>query len=350
MIAHPHFDAKLLGNYPFIGLILLASLLVVSMQTRAQSISWPSYGPNSTKPHLDGFVNTMADVIGPVDGSARLTVFTEGNHYPVLLPLLFDGFPAWCAERKRCDIRADQILAVTLPQVMIVDGLRSGGFRFGNAVLPVSADGPVFPDLVMGGTGPLRKLYASHLVGKTATVIARTRGLGLLLRRSKLTDGIDDLQSLSTANVRLVIATPNERGARAQYVKTLEALIGGERTKALLGREVVTFPGRLGIQHRDVPYALINGLADAGIVFGHLARFYADRYSSMLRFVEVPTASPFGETINVAHTRARRNRATADALLAYLQEVAPAAYEKAGFSASDAFPFASDIDLSSEMK
>jgi predicted DNA-binding ribbon-helix-helix protein len=34
-----------------------------------------------------------------------------------------------------------------------------------------------------------------------------------------------------------------------------------------MSHEVRTFPGRLGIQHRDVPYALLNDIADGGLIF-----------------------------------------------------------------------------------
>ncbi len=57
-------------------------------QSGARSVSWPAFGPDEGLLRLDGFTDTLPDFVGPIDGSAELTIFTEGNHYPVLLPLV----------------------------------------------------------------------------------------------------------------------------------------------------------------------------------------------------------------------------------------------------------------------
>src|SRR5262245_30554880 len=123
----------------------------------AQSVSWPAFGPERSLLRLDGLTDTLPDFVGPLDGSAELTIFTEGNHYPVLLPLVFDAFPAWCRTTGACEVDAGKILIVTLPQPMVVDMLLKGGVRLGNAIIPVGRDQHVFPDLVMGGPAPLRQ-------------------------------------------------------------------------------------------------------------------------------------------------------------------------------------------------
>jgi hypothetical protein len=76
---------------------------------------------------LDGFTDTLPDFVGPIDGSAELTIFTEGNHYPVLPSLVLDGFPSWCKSTKACRVDVGKILIVTLPQAMVLDVLVKGG-------------------------------------------------------------------------------------------------------------------------------------------------------------------------------------------------------------------------------
>ena len=244
-----------------LAIILIAGLLRPT-NTLAEAVIWPAYGPDREGLVLDGFTNTVPDIVGPVDGSAKLTIFTEGNHFPVLLPLVLDGFPAWCAETGQCDIAASDIMVVTLPQVMIVEALTEDGIRLGNAVIPLQMEGNVFPDIVMGGAGPLRRLAAAGLIEQDATVFARHRGMGLLLPKDRADQSLADF---AKDGGRLVIATPNEAGARRQYVATLNTLVGETEANALLARDIGTFPGRLGIQHRDIPYALLNGLADGPI-------------------------------------------------------------------------------------
>jgi len=111
----------------------------------AQSVSWPTFGPERSLPRLDGLTDALPDFIGPLDGSAELTIFTEGNHYPVLLPLVLDAFPAWCKESGACEVDVGKVLIVTLPQPMIVDMLLKGGIRLGNAISPLGAINASFP-------------------------------------------------------------------------------------------------------------------------------------------------------------------------------------------------------------
>lgn len=330
---------------------------------QAQSVQWPLYGPDRKLPAFQGFTNSLPDLVGPIDGSARLTIFTEGNHYPILLPLLFEEFPAWCAKTGRCKVRAEDILAVTLPQVMIVAALKQGGLRFGNAVLPVGPDQNVFPQIVMGGAGPLRKLAAEKLISPRATVFARHRGLGLLMRREiveafyharKSPAGSPAaksmLRSFASGNntSRLIIATPFEAGARRQYERTLASLLGAADAETLLARDIGDFPGRLRIQHRDVPYALLNRRADVGVIFGHLAEFYANRYPQELAYVAVPEAAPFGQEIALAETiegRSEINSQSAPAFREFFLERARTIYPARGFSATNDFSFGRTLDL-----
>jgi len=140
-------------------------------------------------------------------------------------------------------------------------------------------------------------------------VFARHRGLGLLLKRD-LTD-IGDVESFRARAARIVLASESEPGARNQYRATLEALAGKDATAELLAHEIRTFPGRLGIQHRDVPYAVLNDIADGGVIFSHLAAFYAHTYPDRLRAVAVADAERFGQELALARTEREPSRLTA---------------------------------------
>jgi hypothetical protein len=308
----------------------------------AESVSWPAFGPERGLSRLDGLTDTLPDFVGPIDGSAKFTIFTEGNHYPVLLPLVLEAFPKWCKSTHACGVDADQILVVTLPQPMIVNLLLKGGIRLGNAIIPVGRDQRVFPNFVMGGMGPLRQLASAGIVENRAVVFARHRGLGLLLKRDLAE--VNDLKRFDVRVARIALASESELGARDQYRETLEALIGKEATEQLMSREVRTFPGRLGIQHRDVPYAILNDIADGGIIFSHLAAFYAQTYPDRLRSVVVPEAEPFGQTIAMART-VGDPRPLVDAFEQFFLEVARTAYPQGGFSAEKDFQFGAELNL-----
>lgn len=318
----------------------------------AEPLDWPAFGPDRGHFRVDngidrgdGLTNTIPDLVGPVDGSAALTIFTEGNHYPVLLPLALEAFPQYCADTGRCAVTAQNITIVTLPQVMIMAGLESGGFRFGNAALPVKPDTPVFPDLVMLGERPMGRLDDQGLLAGGPRVFAKHRGMGLLIRRD-LAQDVTDLESFAASDLPFVFATPREAGARNQYLRTMNALLGDEATATIVAREVPDFAGRMAIQHRDVPYAVMNEIAPVGLIFGHLADFYASHWPDELAFVEIPDAAQFGSEIAVARTSREGNAsAAADAFLEFLFETAPEAYSSGGFMSADDFEFGRELSF-----
>jgi len=311
-----------------VALLLLLSPLF-QLAAHAQSVPWPAFGPARHLLRLDGFTDALPDFIGPIDGSAELTIFTEGNHYPVLLPLVEQAFPQWCRANHACAADPARILVVTLPQPMIVRMLTEGGIALGNAILPVGRDRAIFPDLVMGGIAPLRQLRAAGVVEDQARVFAHSRGMAMLV--SKELAGIGDLDQFSRQVGRLVLAGPSEPGAREQYRATSTALLGEEATARMFGHEVASFAGRLGIQHRDVPYALINGLADGGLIVSHLASFYAAIFPDRLRAVAVPGAERFGQDIAMARTVGARSPLVA-AFQRFFMEAARTAYPEGGFA------------------
>jgi hypothetical protein len=320
--------------------VLIAWL--IALPCAAQSVAWPAFGPERSLLRLDGLTDTLPDFVGPLDGSAELTIFTEGNHYPVLLPLVLDAFPAWCRASGACDADAGKILIVTLPQPMVVDMLLKGGARLGNAIMPVGRDQHIFPDLVMGGLAPLRQLADAGILEQHAMVFARHRGLGLLLKRDLAE--VADIDSFRTRAARIVLASESEPGSRNQYRATLEALAGTDETAELLAHEVHTFPGRLGIQHRDVPYAILNDIADGGIIFSHLAVFYAHTYPDRLRAVAVPAAEPFGQELAIARTVREPGHLTA-AFERFFRDAARTAYPAGGFADVTKFHYGAALNL-----
>ncbi|MGD8252305.1 MAG: hypothetical protein PVH30_02040 [Desulfobacterales bacterium] len=296
-------------------------------------MNWPPIGPERDIPTLRGHANTLLDLVGPIDGSARLTLFTEGNHFPALFPLLYDTFPGWCAQRGGPAMTPGDILAVTLPQGMILDALLRKGLRLGNAVIPIGPDKAIYPDIVMAGTGAFATLAAAGIVDGDVRVFARHKGMGLMLRRGAGLGGLS-LSQIAERNPRVVLATPSEHGAREQYRQTLEAILGPVRTEAFLAGEVTDFPGRLSIQHRDVPYSLIHHMADVGLIFGHLARYYADAFPESLAWTELPGAEPFGREIAMAAT-CRPASAERDAFMAFFPAAAGRHYPLKGFAVPD---------------
>ena len=259
-----------------------------------QNIVWPDYGDLRKNVSLGSHVNNVPDVIGPVDGSAKLTILTEGNHYPILNSLVLGKFPEWCMSQKKCSVKKEEILLITLPQYMIVKGLKQGYFRFGNMVVPLEKS-RVYPDIVMAGRKILDKLSNNDIIKKSSPInmIAKHKGMAILARKDS---GATSLSSAVRKKNRFVFASKIETGARAQYLESFSRILPEKKAKGLLRNEV-QFSERAYIQHRDVPYALLKNIADIGFIFDHLARFYAEVYSDRLIYIPIKQTDSLGKAI-----------------------------------------------------
>ena len=109
-------------------------------------------------------------------------------------------------------------------------------------------------------------------------------------------------------------------------------MIGQEATKSILAHERVTFPGRLGIQHRDLLQAIAGRDADVGIIFHHLARYFAATYPELCAMVTVPGAEKFSSTIAMVETVDPLRALAAKAFSEFFLGVAREVYPRYGFA------------------
>ena len=100
--------------------------------------------------------------------------------------------------------------------------------------------------------------------------------------------------------------------------------------RAIWARETSDFPGRLGIQHWDVPFAVANGLADAGLLVHHLALYYAETFPKEFAVVSLPGAEQRSADIYAALADHPRNAKAAAWFLEYFFSRAPEAYQANG--------------------
>lgn len=307
---------------------------------------WPGPKPaDSSIPWLRGHTDTLPDIVGRIEPDADLTIFTEGNHHMVLVPAALEEFRAWCKTKPGyANLRLENIVLVTLPQPMIVEAIVSGGLGVGSAVIPVAPGRGIYPDIVMGGPLPLRKLRAKGKVEASAHLFARNKGLAILARAGNHL-GIASLKDLSGKGCRVILATPGEPGARNSYLDAVRELGGAETLGGILGGEVSAFSGRLGIQHRDVPFALSQNLADAGIIFRHLAEHCQRTCPDIFESIPVDGAERFGGVIAAALTPEGAHRPAARAFLEFYQARARELYPPAGFARLTHLEFWRALDL-----
>jgi hypothetical protein len=311
------------------------------------SVVWKTMVPPMPDvPALIGHTDTVPDILGRLGGPIDLAIFTEGNHFPALLGgEIIEPFRAWARKQPPyAGLRLENIVVVTLPQPMIVRMLLGGGISLGNLTLEVGRASGFYPDIVMGGAEPLRQLHQASVVRGEARIFARNRGLSLVVPAGNPL-AVRGVADLTRAGIRVVIASASEPGVRRQYIAAIEALIGEEPVRSILSRETVAFPGRLGIQHRDVLQAIACGYADVGIIFHHLARYFAAAYPQLCAMIIVPGAEAYSSTIAMISTIGPLRALAAKAFTEFFFTVAREIYPRYGFAVLGEGEFGAPLTL-----
>jgi hypothetical protein len=239
-----------------------------------------------------GHVNTALDVIGQIGTPPSLVIFTEGNHLMVLSSDdIVGAFPAWAKSRPAyADLDLTNIILVTLPQPILVQMIRTGGVALGNLTLDISRGSGFYPDIFMGYPEPLRQLRQLGVLEPQARFFSKNRGVALLVRKDNPL-GIHSLADVVRTGTR--IALPDSGDVRAKCRAAADELLGKSAAEALLAAEVPSFPGRLGIMHRDLPEMVARNYADVAFTWHHLVSYWARIFPRHFESVAVPGAEPF---------------------------------------------------------
>lgn len=149
----------------------------------------------------------------------------------------------------------------------------------------------------MGYPEPLRQLHqrggriaGAFLFVRIAVSRCKNRGVALLVRKGNPL-GIRGLSDLLRASTR--IALPDAGDVRAKCRSAAEALLRKPTADALFAGEVRSFPGRLGIMHRDLPDMVARSYADVAFTWYHLVTYWARTFPDHFEVVAVPGAEPF---------------------------------------------------------
>ena len=239
-----------------------------------------------------GHTDTVPDIVGRIGTPPSLVIFTEGNHLMVVLSDdIVGAFPAWAkAQPQYADLPLDNIVVVTLPQPVCIQMIRTGGVALGNLTLDVSPRSGFYPDIFMGYPEPLRQLRQLGVIEPQARVFCKNLGVALLVRTGNPL-GIQGLADVTRTSAR--IALPDSGDVRAQCRAAADTLLGKAAADTLFAAEVPSFPGRLGIMHRDLPEMVARSYADVAFTWYHLVSYWARIFPNYFAFVPVPGAEPF---------------------------------------------------------
>src|SRR5262245_33406641 len=242
-----------------------------------------------------GHTDTVPDIVGRIGTPPNLVIFTEGNHLMVLLSDdIVGAFPSWAKSQPQyADLDLDNIVAVTVPQPVVVQMIRTGGFTLGNLTLDVSRKSGFYPDIVMGGADPLRQLRKLGVIERQVRFFSKNRGLALLVRKGNPL-GIHGLTDVARTGARIALPDAvEEAGSRARYLAAVDELIGKPAADALFAAEVVHFPGRIGIVHRDFPEMVARGYADVALTQYHLISYWTRIFPNHFELIPITGAERF---------------------------------------------------------
>jgi hypothetical protein len=286
----------------------------VVIQTPPEPLVWPVV--TKLQPGIRSFAghtDTVPDIVGRIGTPPSLVIFTEGNHLMVLLSDdIVGAFPSWAKSQSQyADLDLRNIVVVTVPQPVVVQMIRTGGIALGNLTLDVSRKSGIYPDIVMAGTDPLRELHKLGVIEPEARFFSRNRGPALLVRKGNPL-GIHGLTDIARTGARIALPDAAEEAARARYRAAIDGLIGKSAADAVFAAEVPTFPGRIGIVHRDLPEMVARGYADAAFTQYHLISYWTRIFPRHFELVPVSGAEQFfvkiafGRVIDPLRLRALR--------------------------------------------
>lgn len=259
---------------------------------------------------FSGHTNTVMDIVGRIGVPPSLVIFSEGNHLMALLSdEIIGAFPIWAKKQDRySDLTFDNIVVATMPQPIVVQMVRTGAIALGNLTLEITRASGLYPDIVMGGSAPLRDLRKLAVLEPQARYFSKNRGRALVVRKGNPL-AIHSIADAARIGARVGHSDSVEATSRANNRAAIESLVGKNLSDAFFAREVDHFPGRTGITHRDVPEMLARGYADVGLTQYHLISHWARTFPDLFELVPIagaenlPVKIAFGRVVDPLRRR-----------------------------------------------
>jgi hypothetical protein len=248
-------------------------------------LEWPG-DREVTHPNLsDPTSNTLCD-FHAVLSTCDLAFSTEGNYHPALRDL----WPLFLAQFK------DRPLAnwfyTTSPPVAL-DQITRQGVEIGNLLATCR------PSLVVATRKAIQKLVNAGLTEGPAYPLYQDQGCVILVKKGNPKQ-IHTVWDLGREEVRLVTPNPDlEPGAFGNYLGTIYSIAahdehppGGAKADDLIkrifqggGRDPYKWLAGPRIHHRDSPWSVAYGRADAAVIYYHLGLYTKQTFPDLFEVV-----------------------------------------------------------------
>ena len=231
----------------------------------------PDRGLTFTVAGIDDLADFHGDPIDP-----KLVLYVGGNYYflmPLLVKAFVDDHPAF----------AGRIYWETLPPGLLLDQIKAGGIvTSGNMTWKVPAD------VYLASMEAVTHAISEELLVAPAIPYV-TNTLTIMVPRGNPAN-IRGLRDLGAPGVRLSMPNPAFEGVARQIQASLTKAGGPKLEEEVYGAKVkdqTTFLTR--IHHRQTPELLLQGHADAGVVWQSEAR-YQEAEGQSITNVDIPAA------------------------------------------------------------
>ena len=308
--------------------IALAITLFLPLCALAQNAPPWSAGANDPAPskglvfHVDD-VDNVPDLHGnPQD--AKLVLFIGGNQFFVL-PRLIAGF-----EKQHPEL-AGHIFYETLPPGILLKQMQHDNtITLGNLTLRV------VPDVYEAGARVLGDLHKQGILDNVESYATNNLEIMVAAGNPKHIAGLKDL---AAPTLRLAMPNPETEGVARQVSDSLRKAGGQPLVDAVYTQKVQDGTTALTqIHHRQTPMRILQGKADAGVVWASEVRFQ-QKIGNPIAGVAIPNDVNTTAIYAAAVVHDAPHAAAAAAWIAYLKsDEAQAAYAEFGFKRYTASP------------
>ena len=250
-------------------------------------LAWPLDGAVATPNLHNPTSNILYDLHGKID-SCDLVLSTEGNYHMVLR----DVWPLVLAKFTDSPLR--NALYTTSPPV-IIPQLEKGVLQFDNLDIRCR------PSVAVANKGVIDKLAAARLTEGEAHALYQDRGVVILVKNGNPKQ-IASVWDLGRKGVRLVTPNPDlEPGAYQNYRDAIYNIAKADPNppKNWTAEQLIDtifngasddpFKWLAGprVHHRDEPWSVAHGRADAAVILYHLGRYTKQSFPATFDIVSL---------------------------------------------------------------
>jgi len=295
-------------EYYLLGMVIVASTIFVlngwaempkimgnPVIDTPQLLDWPADRGIVTPNLNDPTSNTLFDFHGIIS-SCDLLLSTEGNYHPALR----DVWPIFLEKFK--DQPLHNCFYTTSPPI-IVEQIKNQTLEFGNLYITC------MPSVAVASRVVMDKLVDAGYADGPVYPLYQDRGAVILVKKGN-PKKIRSVWDLGRKDVRLVTPNPKlEPGAFENYLGTIYGIAAHDKHSAkqmsaeALIRSIFNnadgdpykWLAGARIHHRDLPWSVAYGKADAAIILYHLGLF------TLQTFPETFDIVPLGGTVDDPH-------------------------------------------------